>query len=461
MSKLRPWAIWRRSIYVSITLALVGFLGVSIYFAHFYTPANCFDGVRNGSETGVDCGGSCIRICAADVFPPKVLWVNSFKITDGQYNSVAYIENQNQFAGSAEVEYTITLKNGERTVAERTGTTVLPPNSVYPIFEGRIFTENAEPITDTLIRIEPPEIWQPATLGAEQFRTRDIQLSNADVRPRLDVVLENTAIDTVNDVEVVATIFNAEGTPVTASQTVIDRFFGETTEDIVFTWPGSIAKTVKSCVVPTDVALVIDLSGSMNNDGENPPQPLTDALEAASSFASNLGDRDKLSLITFASDAELVSPLTTALQSVSEQIMSLTIAPTEETGFTNTVAALQLAGDELNSNNHNPDARRVLILLTDGLPTDPDDEREIVEETEQFAETLNASGIDIYTIGLGTNVASDFIRNVASDFEQANFAPNSSDLEQIYANITDSLCERGPTRIDVIAKTKTNFTPIR
>jgi Mg-chelatase subunit ChlD len=461
MSKMRPWAIWRRSIFISIFLATVGFFGVSAYFTYFFSPANCFDDVRNGSETGIDCGGSCVRICAAEVLPPKVLWVNSFKITDGQYNTVAYIDNQNQFAGSPEVEYTITLKNGDEVVAERSGTTIFPPNSVYPIFEGRIFTNNAEPITDTLIRIEPPEIWQPATLGAEQFRTRDIQLSNADVRPRLNVELENVAIDTVNDVEVVATIFNAEGEPVTASQTVIDQFVGETTEDIVFTWPNSIAKTVRSCVVPTDVAMVIDLSGSMNNDNDIPPQPLTDALSAASSFAGNLEDKDQLSLVTFASSATLDSQLTAAYQAVSEQIKTLVIAPEEETGFTNTVSALQMAADELNSSNHNPDARRVLVLLTDGLPTDPNDERAIVTETEQLAEVLNANGIEIYTIGLGTNVASDFIRNVASTPEQAHFAPNSSDLEQIYATITDSLCERGPTRIDVIAKTKTNFTPLR
>lgn len=461
MSRIRPWAVWRRSLFISSALLVLVAFVTAAYFTHVYQAPNCFDTEQNGSERGIDCGGACVRICAIDVIPPKVVWVNSFKIADGQYNAVAYVENPNQFAGSKDVHYTITLKNGSQIVAERTGTTVLPPNSVYPIFEGRIFTDNNSPITETNITINPPEVWQPATLGAEQFRTRDIELTRADERPRLDVTMQNVSLATAEDVEVVATIFNSAGQPVTASQTVIEGFAGETTKDIVFTWPSSIAKTVKSCVVPTDIAMVIDLSGSMNNDNPEPPQPLTDTLRAASIFANTLNENDGLSLVTFASSAELEQPLTKSHIAVSQRILNLAIAEAEETGFTNTVAALETASAELNSSNHNPDARRVVVILTDGLPTDPSDERNIVTEATELAHQLDLSGIAIYAIGLGSNVDRDFIRDLASTPEQAFFAPNSEDLQSIYASITDSLCESGPTRIDVIAKTAANFTPLR
>lgn len=461
----RPWARSRRFGILGLLGSIVVFFMVSIYFSHFHTPANCFDGRENGSETGRDCGGKCVRICAFEVVPPKVVWANSFKIVEGQYNSVAYVENPNQFAGTAEMNYTITLKNGSRVVAERSGTSILPPNSVYPIFEGRIFTTDNSPITETVIRIEPPEVWQPATIGAKQFRTLDLQLSNSDARPRLDARVENTTITTANNVEVVATIFNDEGKPVTASQTIVETFPGESDAEVTFTWPTPIAKTVRSCIVPTDVAMVIDLSGSMNNDNEEPPQPLTDALKAASTFASNLGENDALSLLTFASEATLVQPLTNSFATVSSLILSLNIDPEEEVGFTNTVDALQLASQELNSTNHNPDARRVMVILTDGLPTDPDDERAIVEEAEALADELDSNGVSIYAIGLGEEVDQDFIRNIASSFDTAYFAPTGenleSDLAEIYTTITSDICETGPTKIDVIAKTTANFVPLR
>lgn len=461
----RPWARRRRTIIFSIIGSIAGFFLISTYFTYFYTPPSCFDAKDNGWESGVDCGGRCVRICTHEVIPPKVVWVNSFEIYPGQYNTVAYVENPNQAAGTPEMRYTFTLKNGNRVVAERSGTTVLPPGSVYPIFEGRIFTVDQQPITETEITVEPAEIWQPATVGTDQFRTRDLQLSNADDRPRLDVQLENRTINEAEDVEIVATIFNDEGQPVTASQTIVEEFPASDTRQVTFTWPSPIAKTVRSCIVPTDVALVIDLSGSMNNDNEDPPQPLTDALGAASTFASNLGAQDGLSLITFASEAELELPITNDASLVARWIRNLTIAEGEETGFTNTIEALELADEELNSENHNPDARRVAVILTDGQPTDPDDERAIIEETIALADQLDLKGIEIYAIGLGSEVDRDFIRELASGPENAYFALTginlAEDLTTVYGNITNAICETGPTKIDVIAKTTANFTPLR
>ncbi len=269
-----------------------------MYFINFYQPPNCFDLVMNGDETGIDCGGACVRICAAEVLPPQVMWVKSFEIVKGQYNAVAYIENQNQIAATPSLRYTFQFFNQGTLVAERAGTTVLPPNSVYPIFEGKVITDFREPVTDTKIIIEPVEMWIPASIGRSQFRSTDIKLSNADVKPRLDVEIENTELSPAEDVEVVATVFSENGEPVTASQTFIDRLEARSAKDIVFTWPNSVAKTVKSCVIPTDVAVAIDLSGSMNNDGGDPPQPVTAALQAAGPGSRNhlchpsrIGDR--------------------------------------------------------------------------------------------------------------------------------------------------------------------------
>lgn len=460
MSTVRPWAVWRRSIYLSGLLSFFVAIGAAIYFSYFFSPADCFDGVRNASEAGVDCGGACVRICSFEVIPPKVVWVNSFEVQPGQYNTVAYVENINQLAGTKKLEYLIELKNNDRVVASRSGETILPPNSVYPIFEGRIFTNEKETITDTVITIYPADVWQPAIVSSEQFRTRDINLTRADERPRLDVSIENTLLSTATDVEVVATIFNAAGVPVTASQTVVDSLAGKTTEDIVFTWPNSIAKTVRSCVVPTDVTLAIDLSGSMNNDNDVPPEPLTGALAAASTFAKNMQEADAVSLVTFATEASNQLSLTSQHEAVAEAILRLEINPEEETGFTNTAAALELAAAELNSSNHNDDARRVLVLLTDGLPTTSGDE-DIISLTEELAHQIDLSGVQIYAIGLGESVDRQFIRNVASLPENAYFAPSSDDLATIYANITSSLCETGPARIDIIAKTTANFTPLQ
>jgi len=451
--------MWRRIIYGSGFASFWVLVGVVIYFTTFYQPANCFDGVLNGDEVEVDAGGSCVRLAASSVMQPNIVWAESFEITPGQYNAAAYIENRNAVAATPELRYTFTMYNGTSVVAERSGTTVLPPNSSYPIFEGRIFTDGQE-ITDTRLVIEPPEVWIPAMAGSEQFRTTDIDLQNVDERPSLDVRIENTALTGAQDVEVVATIFNDVGKAVTASETFIESFEPRSTQNVQFTWPNSIAKTVRSCSIPTSVVLGIDLSGSMNNDQANPPQPVTDALAAASTFVGNLNPEDKVGVVTFATDASTVQTLTNDQASVSTVIDGLTIDPASETGYTNTAAALQAAAAELGSERHNQNARRALVLLTDGLPTAAGD-IDAVAEAQAAAEALAVSGADVYVIGLGEQVDQTFVRSIASNSANAYLAPSRSNLATIYAEITASLCEVGPTKIEVIAKTQTNFAPLR
>jgi len=456
----RTWAAWRRFFYGSGFAAFWLCIGTLVYFTNFYTPANCFDGILNGDEVSIDAGGSCVRIPATSVIPPRVVWADSFEITPGQYNAVAYIENRNLVASTPELRYEFTfLGEGGEVLGERSGTTILPPNSSYPVFEGRVFTGDKE-IVDTELALRPADVWLPASNDSTQFRTLDIDLQNVDERPKLAVKLENNDLSEARDIEVVATIFNDVGDAVTASETFIESFPARSTTDIEFTWPNSIAKTVRSCSIPTDVLIGIDLSGSMNNDGANPPQPLTDALSAASAFAGNLGELDQVGVVTFATAASTPQPLTNLHASVASLIAGLSIAPSEESGFTNTSAAMQAAASELVSNRSNDNARRAFVMLTDGLPTaagDVDAEAAAIASARALAD----SGADVYVIGLGANVNQQFIRALASEEANAYLAPSRGDLERIYAEITASLCEVGPTKIEVIAKTKTNFAPLR
>lgn len=459
MIHLRKWAFWRRLQYTIGFLTTIFLVSSSIYFLNFYKPANCFDLVMNADETGIDCGGSCVRFCTAEIIPPIIMWAESFKINEGQYNAVAYVENQNKVASTPTLKYTFELLNGDTVVTTRSGETVLPPNSVYPIFEGRIYTD--KPITKTRLILEPSDMWLPTYIGREQFKTSNILLSGADTRPRLEASIENTELVSAEKIEVVATLFNENGDPLTASQTFVDKLEARSSKNIVFTWPSSIAKTVRSCIIPSDVVVAIDLSGSMNNDGGDPPQPITSTLGAAQNFVVQFKKTDQAAVITFASDAQTKTMLNGNHADTATLIQALTIDPKDETGYTNTSAAFKAAAAELQSARHNPDARRVLVLLTDGLPTAKGTTTDVLEETKTAAAELKNSGVEVYAIGLGKNVDAGFISSLASNSVNAYLAPTGQDLASIYQTITSSLCESGTTRIDVIAKTPTNFTPLK
>ncbi len=448
------WAFWRRAQYLASYFTVLALMSTGVYFMYFYAAPTCFDGAQNGAELGMDCGGGCTRVCAFTVAPPTVVWAKSFEVIKGQYNAVAYVDNKNVGAGTPAIEYIFRLYDKAGLITERAGTTVLPPDSTYPVFEGRIDTAGRVP-TETKLELIPAELWLPSSLGRSQFKTTDLNLIGADVRPRLNAKVENTELVEARDVEVVATIFDAKGVALTASQTFVDVFPGRSQKDLVFTWPHPIAKTVRSCAVPTDIVVAIDLSGSMNNDGVNPPEPVTSVLSAASAFVGQLRSEDRVSVVTFATKAAIPLSLSTNAVVAASTIKQLVIDPKEEVGNTNPGDALAVAQAELNSDRHNPDARKVVVLLTDGLATAPDPSPDAHAQTK--AQALKADNTTIYTIGLGVSVNMDFLRTIASEPAMAFSAPNVSTLGGIYQAITAAICEDGAARIDVIPKAIGNF----
>ena len=140
MKLSRPWAFWRRVQYGAGYLSLFMSLFTGVYFMYIYQAPTCFDFTQNGTEIGVDCGGGCTRICAFTVKPPSVLWAKSFEVIKGQYNAVGYVENKNIGAGTPAIGYTFKLFDETGLITERTGTTVLPPDSTRSE-ERRVGTE--------------------------------------------------------------------------------------------------------------------------------------------------------------------------------------------------------------------------------------------------------------------------------------------------------------------------------
>ncbi len=475
---MRWWAFWRRVQYGSAFMSLWLFVGVIVYYVNFYTPPSCFDGLQNGAEAGVDCDGSCVRICSASVVAPQVKWVESFKILEGQYNAVAYIENTNLTAATRELRYTIKLLENGSLIAERSGVTILPPNSTYPVFEGRILTDNGRQPTETVIELEPVAVWQPATLDRSQFRVTENRLLSADDRPRLTAQIENTALTDADAIEVVATIFDRAGKPLTASRTFVDNFSARSTRDIVFTWPDPIATTVRSCEVPTDIMLVLDRSGSMRADGDNPPQPLTDAKLAARDFVSQVTSGSQIGVLSYATTpSEPLEHLLSSDKKSVERAVEAVAMGTDGVQYTNMGDAFKAAQTELTSERHRSDARKVIIFMTDGDVTRPEnpetgelDRAYAATYAREQAALAKAENTIIYTIGFGEAVSAEdsslardteLVRSLASGPEYYFAAPSIADLKRVYETIAAGICEEGPTRVDVIAKTAANFKPLR
>ena len=478
MGYVRPWAAMRRIQYGVGFSVVVMLLMVGVYYGFIYAAPTCFDGRQSGDQTGVDCGGSCVRICAHEVTPPQIQWTQSFKVTDNQYNAVAYVQNPDRVAGTPEQPYTFRFYDAAGDlITERSGVTPLPPNSTFAIFEGRIDMLNRE-VARTEITLEPAGLWLPVTQGTEQFSVGNHKLQGADSRPRLDATIQNNSFEPVGQVEVVATIFDAAGNPLTASQTFVERLAGQESASILFTWPRPIARTVRACEVPSDIMMVLDRSGSMAADGGDPPEPLESVKRAAERFVNLVQTQDQLGYLSYATtpsdpiDQKLTSNAREVKQSIAE-----TAIGTDGIQYTDMGAAFRVATQELRGSRGREDARKVIVFLTDGdvtRPVNPETGQRDIAYARQYAldnaQEAKEQDITIYTIGFGDFFLEiddvldrdvDLIKELASGPEYSYIAPNLTKLDEVYTEIAEDICEEGPARIEFLPVTGYNFVPLR
>lgn len=453
------WSLKRRLTYITIFLVFIAVVGGWFGFVNLYEPPSCFDGKQNDIEAGIDCGGACQYLCSFQVSEPVVLFSRSFEVVPGVYNAVAYVENPNLDVGNRSIEYTFTLYDSRNNIiTERSGRTFIGVGQVSPIFEGAIETGDSIP-TRTILELVDNGKWeQMRAQTILPFVVRNKVLENASSLPKVRAELENTSVIDHQDVEVVSVVFDANENAIATSRTFVEKLPKKSSVPIVFTWPQPFATELESCVVPVDVTLLFDVSGSMNNDSDDPPQPLTDAKEAAAEFVERLSPDDRASLVTFATDARVLKRFSNQHIGTSQLIRNIQIEPEEEVGSTNTGVAFANAVSVLLSDStpNREDVPKVIVLLTDGIANEPED-----PGGEEYAiihsENAKEAGYTVYTIGLGQSVNSVFLRDIATTPESLDeqyyySAATSKDLLGIYESINESICEKGPAIIDIIPR---------
>ncbi|MBA3724455.1 MAG: VWA domain-containing protein, partial [Candidatus Levybacteria bacterium] len=169
---------------------------------------------------------------------------------------------------------------------------------------------------------------------------------------------------------------------------------------------------------PADVMLVIDKSGSMNDPAGSSGSKISNAKTAANSFIDILAKepRNTTGLTTFASTGTLNSPLTNAFAIVKDQVTAITTA-----SGTCIECGILKANADL-STKKRPGIKNVVVLLTDGLATHVEGNSQTVSEAIAVEKALaaatnghNTNGTIYFTIGLGNDVNSAFLTQLAED----------------------------------------------
>ena len=237
---MSKWAVKRKRRIVIILGIIFIFLLTLVLLRIGNKEPTCADGVQNGQELGVDCGGACLKICREDVRDVVVWWERPFKVAHGVYNTVAYFENQNLESGLQKVDYEFRLYDKDNILVSQpiVGSTFIEPNKRSAVFESGITTGDNEAYT-SFFRISSVQNWKRTdqSFSYSLFQIGEPVLTNQDTSPKLSAPVENKTFFNFTDVPVVAILYNNEGNAIAASRTFIDRIDQGGQTDVFYSWP--------------------------------------------------------------------------------------------------------------------------------------------------------------------------------------------------------------------------------
>lgn len=443
---------------------LLSAVAFAIFLKFWYRAPSCFDNVKNGDETGIDCGGSCALVCSDGAIKPIVRWdPRLFEIWPGIWNLLVYVENPNTNVDATYVPYDLAFYDETNTLLEeRKGATILPKNKTVGVFEGSISFKNGEKPKRVIFDLGNDIVWKKNEDREEKIDITNSPILNLNSEPKVLATVKNNSTEDLKNIELVVAIFDGQDNALAASRTFVETLKKNEESNVFFTWPRPFELGSKACEKPSDVVLLMDRSGSMSSLGVNPPEPLSSAKQAALSFIENLKSKDKVGVVSFATKSKdpIDLTLTSDFDSAKQAVESISIEP-GSTQYTNIYEALHSAWQELVSARAEDENSKIIVLLTDGQATNPKNPAGGTEEEDiKYAENLAAAeatkakedGVAIYTIGLGKAINETFLKNTASQKDNYFFAPTALDLENIYKNISTKICKEIPARIEITYK---------
>jgi len=241
------WALKRQIFYIGVLIAFFLVFGFLITYPVFNKAPSCSDNKQNGDEIGIDCGGSCAKLCLSQVDSVSVLWSRVLRVVPGRYNAMAYLLNPNKNSAVNKINYRFRFADANNVyIGKREGSTFIPPSGKFAVFEPAIDIGNSIPVYTTFQFTQIPT-W--VTVAQEKINQVQVLISNiilADemTSPKLSATIQNNSLFTIPEINVVAVLYDADGNAVSGSSTYLNVLNPEENADINFTWPEPFGSSV-------------------------------------------------------------------------------------------------------------------------------------------------------------------------------------------------------------------------
>lgn len=234
---MSSWSKRRRLTYLTVIIVvLVGAIIVPGFFI-FYRAPTCFDGIKNGNEQGIDCGGGCQRLCPSAFLPPSVAWARFENVAPSLYNVGAYVVNPNIDGEAMDVPYHAALYDAQGGfITEFTGTVTLPPHRNTLAFKGSVNVGKRIP-AKALFEFSGIPDWHKRADPLAALVIGDKDYAEDDSGSSLAVTIKNASVHAIDNVGVSVVLYDKDGNAIGFSHTTIDEIPGSGQATAPFTWP--------------------------------------------------------------------------------------------------------------------------------------------------------------------------------------------------------------------------------
>lgn len=234
---MSSWSKRRKLLYsVSTSVVVIGAVIIPV-FLFIYERPTCADGIQNGRERGVDCGGSCERLCQTEFLAPSLAWTRFEEIAPRLYNIAAYVVNPNIDAEAVNVPYHISLYDDRGVIITDTaGVLTLPPHRNTLAFQGAVDVGQRIP-AKALFEFTASPFWYKKKDGLSAINIGEKKYFEDQTGSSLTVEVKNTSVYSLGNVVVGVVLYDKDGNALGFSKTVLDEMPPQQTVLAPFTWP--------------------------------------------------------------------------------------------------------------------------------------------------------------------------------------------------------------------------------
>lgn len=240
----------------SFALIFLAFLS-AVYFIFFYQSPTCSDGIQNGKEGGIDCGGKCANICE-EVVTGQNFEIEEVAIMPGgsdRYDVLGKIYNPNDTEGASSFRYTIELRNASgEVIATKSNKSFVLPQEKKTLIE--IGIESAQVPSEAVLRIDEIN-WERFSGYQERpniniYQKRYNQISGGVGFGEALGLVSNESLYDFRSIIVKVVLRSREGVPLAVNMTEMRTINAGEERDFRLLWPEPFPGTVEIVEMEVD-----------------------------------------------------------------------------------------------------------------------------------------------------------------------------------------------------------------